>query len=96
MPTIGCAKSILIGTGREPGQKRGAMSSLRDKDEEIGKKLRTKDSIKPMYISVGHRVDIDSSVKLVLSSCRGYRMPEPTRQAHLHVNELRRRHTLTR
>lgn len=91
VPTIGCAKSRLIGTAREPGQKAGSNTSLRDGNEEIGKVLRTRDGVKPLYISVGHKIDLASAVRLVLQCCRGYRVPEPTRQAHLHVNELRRR-----
>ena len=52
--------------------------------------VRTKNGVQPVYVSPGHLIDIASSVDLVLRSCRGYRIPEPTRQAHLHVNALRR------
>jgi deoxyribonuclease V len=91
LPTIGCAKSRLTGTFEEPAKDAGSMSALMDGKEEIGKVLRTKKNIQPLYISVGHRIDLDSAVRLVLESCRGYRIPEPTRQAHLHVNEVRRK-----
>jgi len=52
--------------------------------------LRTKNGVQPVFVSSGHRIDLGSSVRVVLGSCRGYRLPEPTRQAHLYVNELRR------
>lgn len=90
LPTLGCAKSLLIGTARIPGMKPGAMTALRDKKELIGKAVRTRINIKPVYVSVGHKIDLASAVRLVLRCCRGYRLPEPTRQAHLHVNSLRR------
>jgi deoxyribonuclease V len=58
--------------------------------ERIGSVLRTKTGVKPLFISAGHRIDLASAVRLVLQTCKGYRVPEPTRQAHLHVNALRR------
>jgi deoxyribonuclease V len=90
LPTIGCAKSRLIGEFREPGLRPGAHTALRDEGEIIGRVLRTKLRTKPLFISVGHKIDLASAVRLVLKCCRGYRVPEPTRQAHLAVNELRR------
>ena len=89
-PCLGCAKSRLIGEHREPGQRAGSAVRLLDRDEVIGKLVRTRDGVKPVYVSVGHKIDLDSAVRLVLRSCDGYRLPEPTRQAHLFVNELRR------
>ncbi len=94
-PTIGCAKSLLIGTFREPALKSGSQTALVDKGETIGKVVRTKNGVQPVYVTVGHRIDLASAVKWVLRSCRGYRIPEPTRQAHLFVNELRRQHTVS-
>ena len=90
VPSLGCAKSILVGKARSPGQKAGSLAPLKDGKEIIGSAVRTKHGIKPVYVSVGHKIDLASAVKLTLESCRGYRLPEPTRQAHLHVNELRR------
>jgi deoxyribonuclease V len=52
--------------------------------------LRTKSGVRPVFVSVGHRIDLASAVQLVLQTCRGYRLPEPTRQAHHYVNNLRR------
>ncbi|MGE3809721.1 MAG: deoxyribonuclease V [Gemmataceae bacterium] len=89
-PCLGCAKTRLIGTHREPGQRAGSLAPLLDNKEVIGSVLRTKNGIKPLYISVGHRIDLPGAVRAVLDSCGKYRLPEPTRQAHLHVNALRR------
>jgi len=66
------------------------MTSLRDGKDTIGKAVRTRRGIKPVYVSAGHKIDLASAVRLVLKCCRGYRLPEPTRQAHLCVNSLRR------
>jgi deoxyribonuclease V len=89
-PTIGCGKTRLIGKFREPGVKAGAVARLTDNGDTIGMVVRTKHKTKPIFVSVGHRADLGTAVRLVLSCCRGYRIPEPTRQAHLHVNEMRR------
>ncbi|MBI3461578.1 MAG: deoxyribonuclease V [Planctomycetes bacterium] len=89
-PSIGCAKSRLIGEYREPGRRRGCRSQLRAGRETIGIVLRTQTGIKPVYVSVGHRIDLGSAVAVVLRCARKYRLPEPTRQAHLYVNQLRR------
>ena len=89
-PAVGCAKTPLIGTYKEPGRKEGSVAPLKDDEEIIGKIVRTKTGVKPVFVSVGHKIDLRSAVELVLATCRGYRLPEPTRQAHLHVNTLRR------
>jgi len=83
MPTIGCAKSRLIGEADEPGAQAGAWSPLVDKGETIGAVLRTRTDVKPLYISIGHRVDLDAAIRWVLGCCKGYRLPEPARWAHL-------------
>jgi deoxyribonuclease V len=93
LPCIGCAKSLLTGRYKEPAREAGSTSPLRDRDEVIGQVVRTKTGIKPLFVSVGHRVDLESAVRWVLACCHGYRLPEPTRQAHLFVNELRRGET---
>ena len=92
VPTIGCAKTLLTGTYKEPAKKRGSLAPLRAKDEVIGTDVRTRDKVKPLFVSVGHKIDQASAIRLVLECCRGYRLPEPTRQAHIHVNALRRSH----
>jgi deoxyribonuclease V len=91
LPCLGCAKSRLTGTFKEPGLKAGSVSPLVDDDEVIGQVVRTKDKVKPVFVSAGHKIDSRSAVEVVLATCRGYRIPEPTRQAHLHVNALRRK-----
>jgi deoxyribonuclease V len=82
VPTIGCAKSVLCGTHGDLGEERGAQVSLVDKGEIVGAALRTKRRVKPVYVSIGHRIDLDEACRWVLACCRGYRLPEPTRLAH--------------
>lgn len=89
IPALGCAKSRFIGTYDDPGMEKGAKTAMMDKDEQIGWVLRSKDKVKPLFVSPGHKMDLESSARLVLSAVNGYRIPEPTRQAHLWVNELR-------
>lgn len=89
LPTIGCAKSRLVGRYEEPGQERGDRSPLVQGEEVIGTVLRTRDRVKPLFISIGHKVSLDAAADLTLACCRGYRLPEPTRLAHQHVNHLR-------
>ncbi|MFC1921204.1 deoxyribonuclease V [Chloroflexota bacterium] len=82
IPTIGCAKSLLCGSHREPGTEPGSYAEVLDKDETIGAALRTKRGEKPVYVSIGHRIDLQTAIHRVMESCRGYRLPEPTRLAH--------------
>jgi deoxyribonuclease V len=89
-PTLGCAKSRLFGRSGELPREAGSAVPLMQGDEQLGMVVRTKTGVQPVYVSPGHLIDIASSVDLVLRSCKGYRIPEPTRQAHLHVNALRR------
>ncbi len=90
LPTIGCAKSHLAGTFTDPGPEAGSTSPLRLGGDVVGEVVRTKARTKPLFVSPGHKIDVAGSTRWVLASCRGYRVPEPTRQAHLYVNELRR------
>ncbi|MBI2869571.1 MAG: deoxyribonuclease V [Chloroflexi bacterium] len=82
-PTVGCAKSRLCGEHDEPGQAAGAVSWLRDNGETIGAAVRTRRGVKPLYVSAGHMTSLASAIHWVVSCCRGYRCPEPTRLAHL-------------
>lgn len=91
-PTIGCAKSVLTGRFKEPGAEPGDSSPLVDRGEVIAAALRTKKKTKPVFISPGHRMDLDSAVRIMMQTVRGYRIPEPTRQAHLLVNKIRIEH----
>ncbi|MEE9289148.1 MAG: deoxyribonuclease V [Bacteroidota bacterium] len=90
IPTIGCAKTVLVGKYEEPDREAGSFRPLVDRDEIVGAALRTSTGVTPVYVTVGHLVDLESAIKVVLNSCRGYRIPEPTRRAHLLVNALRR------
>lgn len=81
-PTIGCAKSRLVGKHEEPGPEPGSQTELWDRDEIIATVLRTKRRCLPLYISIGHKIDLPTATKMVLACGRGYRLPEPTRFAH--------------
>ena len=83
LPSIGVAKSPLAVSGPEPGLEPGSVTHWKNRrGEVVAAAVRTKLRSKPLYISPGHKIDLDTSVKLVLEACRGYRLPEPTRQAH--------------
>jgi deoxyribonuclease V len=90
LPTVGCAKTLLVGKYEAPLEAAGNWSPLRHKDEVIGAVLRTKHRVNPIFISPGYLADIPSSIDLALRCVNGYRIPEPTRLAHLFVNALRR------
>jgi len=83
LPTIGCAKSILCGRYQPLGEEAGSHAELLDNGELIGAALRTKSRVKPIYVSVGHKIDLASALQWVMKCCHGYRIPEPTRLAHL-------------
>lgn len=80
--TIGCGKSILIGKQAPLENQRGGVAFLQDADEIIGAAVRTRDEVKPVYISVGHRTDLKSAIRITLDCGRGIRLPEPIRWAH--------------
>ena len=83
LPSIGCAKSILTGHLKgELGQEPGAQAPLIANGEVVGIGLRTKARTNPLIVSLGHRISLEKAVEYVLACCRGYRLPEPTRQAH--------------
>ncbi len=89
-PTVGCAKSLLVGTHAEPGPSRGDHAPLRHRGRMIGSALRTREAVRPVYVSPGHLVGHAAARRLVLACCKGYRLPEPTRLAHIRVGRLRR------
>jgi deoxyribonuclease V len=82
VPTIGCAKSRLLGSYDEPDDAAGSFANLLDNDEVIGAALRTRSGVKPVFVSIGHKIDLPEAIRWVLACCRGYRVPEPTRLAH--------------
>lgn len=90
-PALGVAKKRLYGTFEEPGKDKGSWTPLRSKAGEcIGAVLRTRDGIKPVFVSVGHKIDIGSARDIALACARGYRIPEPTRLADKFVAELKK------
>jgi deoxyribonuclease V len=89
-PTIGCAKSILVGEAAEPGVRAGSTAPLVDKGEIVGTVLRTRDRVKPIYVTTGHRVSLESAVRIARQCLDGFRIPKPTREADHFVRDLRR------
>jgi deoxyribonuclease V len=91
-PSIGCAKSILVGSYSSLALERGSETPLQFRGQTVGMVLRTKTNTSPVYVSVGHQIDLKTACRLVLQTVTRYRIPEPTRLAHLWVNEMRRSH----
>ena len=89
LPSIGCAKKILVGDHEPVGNEVGDHTPLIFKGNVIGAALRTRQNVKPVFISPGHKMDIPSAVEIMMKTCSGYKLPEPTRQAHLSVNRFR-------
>lgn len=89
IPAIGCAKSVLVGQYAMPASAPGAWSSLIHEGRVVGVALRTRENVKPVFVSPGHRISMDRARGVIMGCCRGYRLPEPTRRAHLAVNRLR-------
>ena len=83
IPTIGCAKSRLTGSFEEPAPVKGSHTMLMDGEEAIGAAVRTRDGTRPIFVSVGHKIDLESALGIVLACAPKYRIPEPTRRAHL-------------
>lgn len=93
-PTIGCAKSLLIGTHGALGAKAGSWTELVDEKaggERIGAVLRTRDLTRPIYVSQGHRISVETAIRLTLAVSDGYRIPRPTRDADHFANEAKRK-----
>lgn len=86
-PTIGCAKSRLVGEYREPGPRVGDWEPLVYEGRRVGAVLRTRSGVKPLFISVGHLIDLETAVEMVLACSAGFRLPEPQRRAHRMTEE---------
>lgn len=82
-PTVGVAKSLLTGSHGELGSTKGEQALLRSVQETIGAVIRSRDGVKPLYVSVGHRITLAEAIEITLACTTRYRLPEPTRQAHL-------------
>jgi deoxyribonuclease V len=89
VPGVGVAKTRFIGTYDEPGEAAGSASPLMEGGERIGLVLRTRDGVNPVFVSVGHRVDLESAKELAMACVTRYRIPEPTRQADIEVAKLK-------
>ncbi len=82
LPTIGVAKTRYIGTFSAPNRPRGSWTPLLDSGEQIGAVLRTRSGVSPLFVSIGHRIDLDSAIRFVLTCAPRFRLPETTRLAH--------------
>jgi deoxyribonuclease V len=92
LSAVGCAKSLLYGKGERPPEHRGAWRSLLSPGgEEIGARVRTRRGVQEVYVSAGHRIDLEMAIHRVLAVSPRYRIPEPIRLAHRRTNEERRR-----
>ena len=91
LPTIGCAKSILIGTHGTLREEQGAWAAMMDGEQTIGAALRTRAGVKPMYVSPGNKVSLPTALRLTLSVSDGKRIPRPTRDADHYVSEVKRK-----
>lgn len=90
VPCVGCAKSRLIGDFEEPEREKGSATDLTHRGEVVGKVVRTRKDVSPVFVSAGNNIDLESAVELVLACCPKYRLPETTRRAHDAANRLRR------
>ena len=82
IPSIGCAKTPLLDGFISPGPSKGSVEWIRWEGKKVGAVLRTRETVKPLFVSPGHRIDLRTSIQLILKSCKGYRIPEPLRRAH--------------
>jgi deoxyribonuclease V len=89
-PTIGCAKSPLMPDYTEPARSKGSIGTITDKGEQLGLVIRTKEGVKPVFVSPGHKTNFNDSQQIVLRCVKQHKLPEPTRQAHLYVNRFRK------
>lgn len=88
LPSVGCAKKKLVGDFGEVGSQPGSITPLEIRGRIVGAVVRTRGGVKPVIVSPGHRIDVESSIGLVLKTCRGFRLPEPLRLAHLMVKRI--------
>jgi len=90
VPTYGSAKTLFVGEFADLGIERGSVAQMKHRGEVVGAAVRTKSKVTPVYVSVGNKLTLDDAIDLTLGCDGGYRVPEPTRRAHLFVNRLRR------
>jgi deoxyribonuclease V len=92
-PTIGCAKSRLVGEFKTPGWERGSHSPLLFQENIVGMVVRTRDNVRPLFISPGHRVSLKNAIEIVLQTTRGFRIPEPLRRADFLSKRVKREYS---
>jgi deoxyribonuclease V len=91
IPSIGCAKSRLVGDYAEPGRSKGEFSKLTLKNHTVGAVLRTRDRVRPLFVSPGHLINLEGAIHMVIQCVRKYRIPEPLRRADALSKELRKK-----
>jgi len=89
LPSIGCAKSVLVGSYSTPGTERGSTSALIYRGRQVGAVVRTRTGVSPVIVSVGHRADLAGAIEVVLRLAPRFRIPEPIRRAHILANKTR-------
>jgi len=89
-PTIGCAKSRLVGEYKEPGIEKGSVATLSYRGRVVGCVLRTRTGVKPVFVSPGNLISLETAVKIIIECARGRRIPEPLRLADRRSKELKR------
>lgn len=94
-PAFGCAKSVLVGDFEEPDFQKGSIAYMYHQNEPVGAALRTQTGVKPVYISAGYKITLPDALAIIQQCTTRYRIPEPTRQAHLLVNRIRTCYKLT-
>jgi deoxyribonuclease V len=89
IPTLGCAKTRLVGEFEGPGRKKGSWSRLMYEGRTVGAVVRTRDGIKPLFVSPGHKIDLDNAIRITLNCIGKYRIPEPLRCADMLSKKMR-------
>jgi len=89
-PSLGVAKSVLVGTYQEPAPEPASFTPLLDDGLVVGAALRTRYGVKPVFVSPGHKVDLSTAIEACLRCCRGYRLPEPVRAAHILASKVKK------
>lgn len=88
VPSIGCAKNILVGFYKEPDKRKGSFEYIYHRGEIIGAAVRTKNNVKPVFVSLGHKISLNTSIDIVLKTSTKYRIPEPVRLAHIYSKRM--------
>lgn len=90
VPTVGCAKSSLVGSWELPGLQKGDRTWITYDGVRVGAVLRTRERVRPVFVSPGNRISLEGAIKVVMQCVRGKRIPEPLREAHIRVERVKR------